>query len=151
MPAEMECAENERSEKITGTGWIQGVDQHDYDRNICPNALWTPCMYRMTLVIWHQLSIQGRCGCYVFLPSSVSAKPPGSPCRDGAFTRTQAYFRPLFLPFVVGTPFLIHAQEWITAWRPTNFSDIMGVMYRYNGAVWNADKCTAMRFYYRVS
>ena len=36
-------------------------------------------MYRVTMVVWHKLSIQGRYGCYIGPESRVCPKPPWSP------------------------------------------------------------------------
>ena len=36
--------------------------------------------YRVTLVVWHKLSIKGQINNHIGNEPQVSAKPPGSPC-----------------------------------------------------------------------
>ena len=45
-----------------------------------PSVVPGPVVYRVMLVVWHKLSIQGRCGFYIGPESRVCARPPASPC-----------------------------------------------------------------------
>ena len=38
------------------------------------------CYYRVMLVVWHKLSIQGLCKNHISPESRVCARPPGPPC-----------------------------------------------------------------------